>query len=175
MELNEVLIDAYGRIQRSVHTTLEGLTAEQLTACPGEQANTIAWLTWHLTRVQDHHLSDLAGKQQAWIADGWHGKFGMPADPTDTGTGYTPQQVAAVRPPDTQLLVDYHDAVHKRSVDYLRGLKPADLDRELDEPQWTPRPTVGVRLISVIGDGLQHAGQAAYVKGMLLGKRWFPA
>lgn len=175
MDLKDVLIDAYSRIQRGVHMNLEGLTPEQLTYRPSEQANTIAWLTWHLTRVQDHHLSDLAGREQAWIADKWHEKFGKPADPQDTGQRYTPEQVAAVRPSGTQLLLDYHDAVYARSVAYIQGLSPADLDRQLNEPQWNPLPTVGVRLVSVLGDNLQHAGQAAYVKGIIQNQRWFPA
>jgi uncharacterized damage-inducible protein DinB len=175
MDVHELLADGYGRIQRSLHSTLDGLTADQLAYRPSEQANTIAWLAWHLTRVQDHHLSELAGREQAWIAGAWHSKFGKPADPRDTGQRYTPEQVAAIRLSDPKLLLDYHDAVCQRSLEYIRGLRPADLDRVLDEPQWDPKPTVGVRLVSVIGDNIQHAGQAAYVRGLIENRRWFPA
>ena len=175
MDVHTLLADGYGRIQRSLHLTLDGLTAEQLTYRPSEQANTIAWLAWHLTRVQDHHLSELASREQAWIADGWHEKFGKPADAQETGQRYTAEQVAAVRPSGAQVLLDYHDAVHQRSLEYLGSITPADLDRELDEPQWDPRPTVGVRLVSVIGDNLQHAGQASYLRGLIEDRRWFPA
>jgi uncharacterized damage-inducible protein DinB len=175
VNINDLLADAYSRIQRGVHMSLEGLTAEQLAYRPAEPANTVAWLAWHLTRVQDHHLSDLAGREQAWIADRWHEKFGKPADPQETGQRYTAEQVAALRPSGPQLLLDYHDAVNARSLEYIRGLTPEDLDRELDEPQWDPRPTAGVRLVSVVGDNLQHAGQAAYLRGLIENRRWFPA
>jgi hypothetical protein len=175
VNINEVLADGYSRIHRGVHMSLDGLKADQLIFRPADEANTIAWLIWHLSRVQDHHLSDMAGRDQAWIAGGWHQKFGKPADPQDTGQRYTADQVAAIRPESTQLLLDYFDAVHERSLEYIRGLSPADLDRELDEPQWNPKPTVGVRLISVIGDNLQHAGQVAYLRGLVENRHWFPA
>jgi len=172
---SDVLADGYGRIQQMLHRTLDGLTPDQLIYRPSENANSIAWLVWHLTRIQDHHLSALAGREQAWTADGWHARFGKPADDQDTGQRYTPEQVAAIRPESVQLLLDYHEAVYQRSLEYVRGLKDEDLDRVLNEPQWNPMPTVGVRLVSVINDNTQHAGQAAYLRGLIEDKRWFPA
>lgn len=175
MESRDVIIDALGRLPRLVTMSVDGLNTEQLTYRPTEQANSIAWLVWHLTRIQDHHISALADRPQAWIADGWHAKFAKPADPQDTGQKYTPEQVAAIRPADPSLLVDYHNAVYQRSVEYVKGLSAADLDRELNEPQWNPLPTLGVRLVSVISDNTQHAGQAAYLRGVIENRRWFPA
>ena len=49
---------------------------------------------------------------------------------------------------------------------YVQGLGEADLDRVVDL-NWDPPVTLGVRLVSVINDDLQHGGQAAYVRGML--------
>ena len=49
---------------------------------------------------------------------------------------------------------------------FVGHLRDADLDRIVDE-DWDPPVTMGVRLVSVIGDDLQHAGQAAYVRGVL--------
>ncbi len=175
MESQEVLVEALGRIRGLLRMALDGLSADQLAYRPAEEANSIAWLAWHLTRVQDHHLSDLAGREQAWIADGWHARFGKPADPLETGQRYTAAQVATIRPDSPQLLLDYHEAVHQRSVAYVQTLRPADLDRELNEPQYTPLPTVGVRLVSVCSDNLQHAGQIAYLRGLIQARHWFPA
>ena len=106
---------------------------------------------------------------------GWHARFDKPADPQETGQRYTPEQVAALRPASAQLLLDYHNAVYQRSVEYLQGVTPQDMDRELDEPQYTPRPTLGVRLVSVMADNLQHAGQVAYLRGCIEDRHWFPA
>jgi uncharacterized damage-inducible protein DinB len=74
--------------------------------------------------------------------------------------------VAAVRPASAQVLLDYYDAVHARTVDFLRGLSPAQLDRVVDE-RWDPPVTLGVRLVSIVNDDTQHVGQAAYVRGLL--------
>ena len=175
MEPKELLVDGYSRIPQILGMALDGLTAEQLAYRPNEEANSIAWLAWHLTRVQDKQVSDLAGREQAWIADGWHARFDKPADPEDTGQRYTAEQVAAVRPAGPQVLLDYNRAVQERTAEYIRTLSAGDLDRELNEPRWNPLPTVGVRLVSILSDNLQHSGQALYLRGCIEGKHWHPA
>lgn len=175
MDHRALLLDAFGRIQENMQLCLDELTSEQLVYRPSEQANSLGWLAWHLSRVQDDHVSDLAGQPQAWIADGWHARFGKLADPNDTGFGDTPEQVAALRPSDARLLLDYYAAVHQRSISYLEQVTAEELDRVLDEPRWTPPPTVGVRLVSVVADCLQHVGQMAYVRGLIEDRHWFPA
>jgi hypothetical protein len=75
----------------------------------------------------------------------------------------------------SQLLLDYHQAVYQRTLAYLRTVTPASLDRELDEPWWNPRPTVGVRLVSVGADNTQHVGQIAYVRGLIERRHWYRA
>ena len=172
MEGRELLADGLERVQAMLHYVVDGLTVEQLLYQPQEGCNSIAWLAWHLTRVQDHHLSDLAGLPQAWVSEGWHAVFDMAPDPTNTGGGHTPAEVAAFRTPDGAALLRYHDAVYKRSLAYLETLAPADMDVEINEPQYQPLPTVGVRLVSVVNDNTEHAGQAAYLRGMFQGAGW---
>ena len=111
-------------------------------------------------------------EEQLWIKDGWHARFNLPADPKDSGFGFTPEQVAAFKVPDAETIIDYHRAVLERSKRFFHTLSKAELDRELNEPWYQPLPTVGVRLISILGDSLQHAGQAAYLRGLLQGKGW---
>jgi uncharacterized damage-inducible protein DinB len=130
------------------------------------RANSIAWLVWHLARVQDDHVSDVAGTEQAWTADGWMERFGLPFEAADTGFGHTDEQVSAVRVDDPDLLTGYLDAVHQRTVSFVSGLSDADLDRVVDT-RWDPPVTLGVRLVSVIDDDLEHLGQAAFTKGLL--------
>ena len=164
MNTSDVLIDAYGRIQELVHRITDGLGEAGIAFRPDGEANSIGWLIWHLTRVQDDHVSEIAGRDQAWVDDGWAERFGMEPDPEATGYGHTSEQVAAVQP-DAELMRNYHDAVHARTIEYLAGIDPEELDRIIDYG-WDPPVSVGVRLVSVIGDDLQHAGQAAYVKGL---------
>jgi uncharacterized damage-inducible protein DinB len=161
----ELLIDSFERVRESVDDLLDGLGDDELVARPGEDANTIAWLVWHLTRVEDDHVAGVAGHEQVWTADGFAGRFGLPFDEGAIGFGQTTEEVGRVRAP-AELLGEYHRAVHARTVDYLAGLGADDLDRVVDE-RWDPPVTLGVRLVSVLNDATQHVGQAAYVRGLV--------
>ena len=141
MESNAIVIDALGRIQNAIRRVLDGMTPDQLSYRPAENANSIAWVIWHLTRVQDHHISDMGGLEQLWASDGWHNKFGMEADVRNTGTGHTSADVARIRP-GAETLQAYYDAVYERTKTVLGSLTPEDMDRELDEPQYSPLPTI---------------------------------
>ncbi|HEX9033303.1 MAG TPA: DUF664 domain-containing protein [Streptosporangiaceae bacterium] len=169
MTTAELLADALGRIREIVHQVADGLTAEQLAYRPQPSANSIAWLLWHLTRVQDDHVADVAGTEQAWTADGWARRFDLPFDDAEHGYGQSADEVAAVRVRSPELLTGYHDAVYERSVRFVRTVTDADLDRVVDE-RWDPPVTLGVRLVSVLADDLQHAGQAAYLRGLITGQ-----
>jgi uncharacterized damage-inducible protein DinB len=162
----QLLTDGFGRVQGVVQRAAGGLTAKQLAHRPADGANSIAWLVWHLTRIQDDHVADVAGTPQVWTEDGWADRFGLPLDASDTGYGHTGDQVAAVRVESADLLTGYHDAVHDRTVKYVSALTDGDLERIVDRA-WDPPVTLAVRLISVISDDLQHAGQASYVRGLL--------
>lgn len=165
MNVSDLLIEAFDRLPDLVRSAVEGLTPEQLRWSPGPGANSVGWLVWHLTRVQDHHVAELLDREQVYLTGDWAGRFGLEADPSDTGYGHSAEQVASVRPDGPQVLLDYYDAVAARTRDLLRSLKPEDLDRVVDD-RWDPPVTLGVRLVSVIDDDVQHAGQAAYVRGL---------
>ncbi len=165
MSSSELLVDAFGRVREEVRDAVEGLTEEQLAYRVDDGANSIGWLIWHLTRVQDDHVADVAGIEQVWTAAGWDKKFGLGLDRLATGYGHTSAQVAKVRASAENLLA-YHDAVYEQTVQYVSGLTDADLPRIVDTA-WDPPVTLAVRLISVIADTLQHAGQAAFIRGVL--------
>ncbi|MFB6621573.1 MULTISPECIES: DUF664 domain-containing protein [unclassified Streptomyces] len=160
-----LLVDSFGRVREAVHEAVEGLTEDELAARVDPDANSIAWLVWHLTRIQDDHLAGAFGTDQLWDADGWRDRFGLPFGKGATGYGQTSAQAGKVRAP-ADLLLGYHDAVHARTLDLVRSVTNADLDRVVDAA-WDPPVTLGVRLVSVIADALQHAGQAAFVRGVV--------
>lgn len=166
MDVSELLTELFDRIPPLVTQAVEDLDAEQLAAAPGPGANTIGWLVWHLARVQDSHLAELLDQDQVWTTGDWAERFGRQPDPSDTGYGHTAEEVRAVRPESPEALIEYFDAVSTRTGAYLRGLTADDLDRVVDE-DWDPPVTLGARLISVANDDLQHAGQAAYARGLL--------
>jgi hypothetical protein len=161
-----LLIDAFSRVRGVVHKVVDGLAPEELEYRVDGTANSIAWLVWHLARVQDDHVAEVAGTDQVWTSDGWNERLGLPFDPASTGFGHGPDDVAAVRVESGDLLLGYYDAVHEQTTAYIRGLSEPDFDRIVDEA-WDPPVTLSVRLVSVISDDLQHAGQAAFVRGLL--------
>ncbi|MEU8331238.1 DUF664 domain-containing protein [Micromonospora sp. NPDC048839] len=166
MNVSDLLTEAYDRLPDLVRAAVDGLSPEHLRWAPGPNANSIGWLVWHLTRVQDHHVADLLDAEQVWVNGDWAGRFGLTADPDNTGYGHSAAQVETVRPESAQALIDYYEAVAARTGSFLAGLHPADLDRVVDE-SWDPPVTLGVRLVSIVDDDLQHAGQAAYVRGLI--------
>ncbi|MFC8513119.1 DUF664 domain-containing protein [Streptomyces sp. NPDC057257] len=166
MHAKDILIDGFNRIQEEVHAAVQGLGPDDLDARPAADANSIAWLIWHLTRVQDDHVADAFGLEQVWLTQDWHKRFNLDLPRHDTGYGHSPAKVAKVRVDSADLLTGYYDAVHEQSLRALRELTAGDLERIVDE-RWDPPVSLGVRLVSVLSDDLEHVGQAAYVRGLL--------
>lgn len=165
MGTTDLLMDAFERIRDGVHPAANGLDVEELSFRPDVESNSIAWLVWHLTRIQDDHVAHLRGDSQRWLESGWAERFALPLDPSDTGYGHDPGQVGLVVA-EASLLLDYFEDVHAATVAYLPRLTEADLGRVVDT-RWEPPVTVQVRLMSVVADDLQHVGQAAYVRGLV--------
>jgi hypothetical protein len=166
-------LDAFTRTNESLHRILADITDDELSREPHPS---IGWLGWRFTRVIDNNISRLSGRDQLWIADGWHARFGMPPELFDFGRGvsHTREQVRAFRA-DRDLILAYNDAAHALTKYYLESLPPEEYDRELDEPQYDPIPTVGVRLMSLIENAMHNIGQMGYLKAYHRLGGWFPA
>lgn len=166
MDSASLLVELYGRFPPLAHHAIEGLSREELVTQPAPGANTIAWLVWHVARVQDHHVSEILETRQVWMEGTWAERFGLDPDPSNTGYGHAPADVRAVAPVLPRDPEDYLGAVQERTVPWLRALTAEDLDRVVDT-RWDPPVTMGVRLVSIADDALQHLGQATYVRGLL--------
>ena len=166
MQLRDLLLDGFDRISEELRAAVHGLSPDQLAHRIAPGANPIGWLGWHLLRIQDDHVADVAGRAQVWTSEGWADRFGLDLDPRATGYGMDDDEVDRVRVPSADLLLGYAEAVSARTTEFLRGVEADDLDRVVDE-SWDPPVTLGVRLVSVLSDDLQHVGQAAYVRGLL--------
>jgi hypothetical protein len=162
---NDILTEGFRRVQETVASAVDGLDEDALAFRPDPDANSIAWLVWHLTRVQDDHVADVAGGEQVWTVGGWVERFRLPFDVAAIGYGQSSKEVEEVRA-TAEMLAGYQDAVHGATTDYLATLQPDDYERVVDE-RWDPPVTLLVRLVSVLNDTLQHAGQASYVRGLL--------
>jgi DinB superfamily len=166
MDIGPLLIELYDRIPPLVLEAVEGLDPGQLTWRPGPDANSIGWLAWHIGRVQDAQISAITGEAQMWVGGTWARQMGLDPDPRDVGYGHTSVQVASVKPESPGVLVEYLDAVQSATVAFLGTLAAEELDRIVDRRR-DPPVTLGVRLVSIADDCLQHVGQAAYVRGLL--------
>jgi hypothetical protein len=165
MNVSELLTDALGRVREQMPDAVAGLGDDDLAWRPDPGANSIAWLVWHLSRIEDDHVAGVAGTEQVWTADGWVDRFGLPFDRHAHGYGMSPDDVGKVRA-SADLLAGYYDAVSARTAAYVATLQPDDLDRVVDD-SWDPPVTLGVRLVSVVNEVNAHLGQAQYVRGLL--------
>ena len=178
----ELLRDGFDRVAQSVRAITSGTDSSILLHQPDPLSNHAAWLIWHLSRVQDDHVADLAAvlggaeppsrgaaphipAGQLWLEHGWAHRLGLPYEESDTGFGHDGQQVRDFDNGDSGLLSAYHQAVHDRTVQILDSLDTEDFERVVDR-RWDPPVTAASRLVSVLNDTTQHVGQAAYVRGL---------
>lgn len=113
------LQELFGRIPGHIHEAVDGLSAPDLVEATAQGANTIAWLVWHLTRVQDHHVAELLEAEQVWTTEPWPERFGLEGDANDTGYGHNAEQVASVRPDGSDALIGYYESVAARTSQLL--------------------------------------------------------
>lgn len=170
MNVRDILIDAIGRSREVTLAVLAGLDAAGANWRPTASANSISWLAWHLARQQDAQIAALSGGEQVWLRDGWVDRFGFDLPREAMGYGMSASDVAKVHVADVPLLASYVDAATDATIEYLYGIEDASLDDVVDT-RWTPHVTRGVRLVSIVDDAAQHAGQAAYVRGLRDGWR----
>ncbi|WP_052665164.1 mycothiol transferase [Nitriliruptor alkaliphilus] len=166
MDATVLLDDALSRLPDLVRDAVADLDDLDLAWSPAPGANPIGWLVWHLTRVQDAQIAPLVDAEQLWTRAGWADHFGIPDGANDHGYGWSTDQVAAFEAPSARVLLDHLDAVNDRCRELVAGLSADDLDRVIDA-SYDPPVTLGTRLVSVIDDAAQHAGQVGYVRGLL--------
>ncbi len=166
MEIPDLLLEIYGRIPPLARAAVTGLDSAQLCDSPTPGTNSIGWLVWHTARVQDDHVADIFDAHQLWATGDWAARFALEPDPSNIGYGHSAEDAHAVKPESPDVLVEYLDAVQARTLAWLGTLTAADLDMIVDR-RWDPPVSMGVRLVSVADDSLQHLGQAAYLRGLM--------
>ncbi len=166
MDVAALLLELYGRIPPLARSAVDGVAPDRLGELPAPGTNSVGWLVWHLARVQDHHVAELLEIDQVWVSGEWAHRFRLEPDPSNLGYGHDAAAVAAVQPDGPGVLIEYLDAVQARTQEMIEALMPIDLDRIVDR-RWDPPVTLGVRLVSIADDSLQHLGQAAYLRGLL--------
>ena len=167
---------------------LADLSEEQVRRPPCPGVNTLAWLVWHMARVEDIGINRfVTDGEQVFDGGDWGARLGVTR--RDLGTGMTPDEVLDLSARiDVPALHDYWDAVEERTLAVVQALRPEDLDTILDaharaadlRPRRArhARRTVGVRLhgepargFFLIHLGLTHIfvhwGEAQAIRGLL--------
>jgi hypothetical protein len=165
MDVSEVYVEAMNRVTEQIDGLVDGLSEDDLAWRPEPGANSIAWLLWHLTRVADDYSALYAQVPSRWTDGGWYERFGLPFGPEAHGYGFDADDVGKVRA-SGELLAGYYADVAPVLAQYLGGLTPEALDEVVDT-DWDPPVTLGVRMVSIVDDMVQHCAQAAYLRGML--------
>ena len=160
-----VLTDSFDRITQDLPDLLHGLSGEELLWRPDDDANSIAWLAWHLARVQDDHMAGVGQVEQVWTSQGWEQRFGLPYSTDDIGWLQTSEQVGQFSVADQELLIGYQKAAHELTLKVLDDLDEVGYARVVDR-RWDPPVTAAVRVVSVINDITQHLGQVGYIRGL---------
>jgi hypothetical protein len=108
------------------------LSEEQVRRPPCPGVNTIAWLIWHVARVEDIGINRfVTDGEQVFDAGAWGSRLGVAR--RDLGTGMTPDEVLDLSARiDLPALHAYWDAVEERTLAIVERLRPADLDAILD-------------------------------------------
>ena len=162
-----------GHAERSLFRALEECSLEELKAQPiGPNTNSIGFVIWHLSRIQDMNTSRQMGKKQAWESEGWAEKFGK--DPTDLkATGFTSEEAAGFDPVSAQLLREYYECVRGYTEKYVSGLTPEVLDTPIENPPPGRPYNLGTSIALALGDSIQHFGQIGILMGVIREHGWY--
>ena len=163
MELREYVAESLERVRAATLSVVKDLTSEELLWRPGPEANHIGFLLWHIARWDDYPFNPcVSNHEQVWIAQRWYRRFGL--KPEDTGTGWTPQQVADWTPPPLQELLQY---MREARDSIIAGLKELDLGRLEERPRLDrPEQTIANILQGRVMHEANHQGEIQYLLGL---------
>jgi hypothetical protein len=170
MALKEFIQRCLEQNSTSLLQSLEGLTSQELTWCPDPQCMSIGFIVWHISRAEDLLIQTvIKGVPQLW-EEGWAARFHRaPANPRDTGVGFTAEQVAAFQLPAASELLAYAAATHANAVAYLQGVDDATLEQRTVPSPFGGRLTLASVYQQFLWEVNQHGGQIAYLRGMQRG------
>jgi uncharacterized damage-inducible protein DinB len=166
MKASEMLLKSLDENSTYVENAIRGLSADELAWSPRPHSNSIAFLMWHLARVEDLWINRLllVGKE-IYESEGWYKKFGTAA--SDNGFGYDVEKLSAWPVPKPELIGEYVVAVRKKTVSYIEPLTEKQLD-EAKEFGWS-KGTTGSALSHLISEIGEHSGQIGYIRGIMKG------
>ncbi|MBM2824483.1 MAG: hypothetical protein HW402_147 [Dehalococcoidales bacterium] len=167
MEIREFVQGSLDRVKQTTTRVAEGLNQQELAWRAGPECNSIGIILFHMARFEDRFVQGrIQGKPEVWELEKWYEKLNLAS--SETGGGYTPEQVVAFRVPELKELMAYTGAVQARTLEYLKAMTDEELAKVVDLPR-LGNPTVGVLFTLIITHLAQHAGEISYLRGVQRG------
>ena len=164
MDAKELILGSLEQSQGYLTRALDGLTQEEVAWSPGPECNSIAFILWHMTRVEDFFVNRVLQRgQELYIAEGWQEKLGTP----DKAFQFTVEELQAWPVPRMEFLRGYVDSVRQKTLAFIESSPPEKMS-ELARPD-RPPDTIGAILGRMSTETALHVGQIAYLRGVQRG------
>jgi hypothetical protein len=130
------MVHAAGMAQQGLRSfqdeVLDGMTGEQIRRIPQNEEHSIAWLLWHMARIEDVTMNLLvAGQSQLFNREGWRQRLGVVTQ--DTGNATDNETILQLsQTVDVEALRVYRQAVGRRTREIVRVLRPEQLKQKVD-------------------------------------------
>ncbi len=165
MEAKELILRSLEQSQRFLTRALDGLTQEEVAWSPNAECNSIAFILWHMTRVEDLFVNRVIQREkELYEAEGWQEKLGTPVK----AYGYTLEELKAWPVPKLEVLRAYANSVREKTLSFLQSVTPEKLSEEVIRPN-RPPDSVGASLGHMSTEIALHVGQIAYLRGVQRG------
>jgi len=164
---------------------LDDMSEAQYRRMPGGSEHSVAWLVWHMARIEDVAMNMLvAGTPQLLHTGGWFEKMGITA--FDTGNVMHPEGIAAMSAGiNIDALRSYRLEVGRRTRQIVLELSPQDLKTKVDPDRiekirhkgavveearalldyWSKRTIAGLLLMPATRHNIVHLNEGFRVKG----------
>jgi len=167
MELQEYIGRELSGLKAALGRALDSLTQQEVSWRPASGCNSIGLILFHVARFEDSFIqARTKGEPEIWESEKWYEKLGLPAD--EEGAHYTIEQVNAFQVPELSAILAYSDAVRTRTKEFLRSMKPEDLDKKVSFPRFGELPTATV-FSFIVAHTSQHIGEISYLRGLQRG------
>lgn len=162
MEAREVMLRSLEQSQEYLTRALDGLTQKEAAWSLGEECNSIIFILWHTSRVEDFFVNRVIQRQlELYETEGWLEKLGTPAK--GSGWEYTGEQLQAWPVPKLEIVRGYADSVREKTLAFVRSVTAEQLS-EVPRPERSP-DSIGATLTRIITEIALHTGQIAYLRG----------
>ena len=164
MDAKELILSSLEQSHEYLSKALEGLNQEELAWSPGPECNSIAFILWHTSRVEDFFVNRVIQREkELYESESWQDKLGTPLKVAQ----YTAEELSAWPVPPLEILQEYVRAVREKTLALLQSM-PSNKLAELARPD-RPPDTIGAILGRMSTETALHVGQIAYLRGVQRG------